>query len=464
MQIKKILLSFTLSTFLFTSGTQADNIGSFFDSQIATSYTGAGGFKGQTRGVYTMGGFKSRYQDLGAFSPIHIQLPSLKMGCGGIDAIFGAFSFLDAEYVVDKGKAIISAAPAFAFQLALSTLDKDTQTIVAELEKITQQMNNFNIDSCKASQKIVSASMNFFEDGVNEKVNSGQAEFAPKARTESSASILSGWISSAQGFLGNDPVQAKKELEKKVMVGSLLKESINMPDATGLDMAIFGVDTSTGESVLEGFLRYLVGDLIGFKIGEANNFTYETSYIPAGENASVETFIKGGNVKITSAKLQADNLGKPTTAEGKYYTKGVIEVFKTKIVEILASMRSNQVISANNRTFIQSLPIPIYRFLNAQALSGGVDDELLAEYLALVETKAMLDWVLTGSINGMRMIVKDDPSSVNKQRAEIILNAREAKKAVNREFDTLMKQFEAKRELMLYYKSLEVAMANETLF
>lgn len=460
--MKKRTISF-IASILLVENLSSDGIGNFFDSQISTSYSGGGSFKGQTRGVYTVGGFKTRYSNLGSFSPVHITLPSLKMGCGGIDGTFGSFSYLNPEYIIEKGKAIIASAPAFAFQLSLSTLDKDTQSIVQELEKTVNQINSFNIDSCKASQQLGNtASEKFFEKILNKNIHDGWGEFGIAERTKSSLEMLNGRIASAQSFFNGNAEKAKAELEKTVMVGSLLSDSLEKTSATGLGLNIFGASYSGSHSILEGFLRYTVGDLIGYKKGNTNEFTYETSIVGAGADMSLKEFLNGGEVKVFFATLGNDNLGKPFIEETTIHTSGAIKIFNEKIKSILTSMRTNTQISTADRAFIQSLPIPIYRFLNSQALSGNTDDKLLSEYLALIETKAMMDWILIGSINGMRMTVKDDPTGANEQRARIMDNARLAKNQVNAEFDILMKDFKAKRALIDYYKTIEVEMSHES--
>ena len=64
--------------------------------------------------------------------------------------VFGGFSYLNFDNIVEKLKKITTAAPAFAFTIALSTLCKDCDTIMTELEKIANAINGMNFDTCTA--------------------------------------------------------------------------------------------------------------------------------------------------------------------------------------------------------------------------------------------------------------------------------------------------------------------------
>ena len=64
--------------------------------------------------------------------------------------VFGGFSYLNFDNIVEKLKKITTAAPAFAFKIALSTLCKDCDTIMTELEQIANAINGMNFDTCTA--------------------------------------------------------------------------------------------------------------------------------------------------------------------------------------------------------------------------------------------------------------------------------------------------------------------------
>ena len=123
--LKKITaLSLAATISLSTPATA--NLTSFIQNNLDTSITteNAGYYKTQSRGYYTIGSARVRWGGLGTVHPFNMQAPSINVGCSGIDMVFGGFSYLNFEYLVEKLKKISAAAPAFAFKMALSTLCK----------------------------------------------------------------------------------------------------------------------------------------------------------------------------------------------------------------------------------------------------------------------------------------------------------------------------------------------------
>ena len=149
--MKKIVLS----TVFLVSLSQAGSMQSFLDDSINSAVEEPGYYQSQTRGLYSLGSGRVRYNNMGTFTPLHVEAPKFGMGCGGIDATFGGFSYLNAEYLVEKLKAVSAAAPAFAFQMALGVLCEDCKTTLNWLENIANQINNMNMDTCKASKRMV---------------------------------------------------------------------------------------------------------------------------------------------------------------------------------------------------------------------------------------------------------------------------------------------------------------------
>ena len=68
------------------------------------------------------------------------QAPRFKVGCGGIDLFMGGFSFLNVNYLVQKFQKILQAAPAMAFDLALSTLCQQCSNIMKSLEALANEL------------------------------------------------------------------------------------------------------------------------------------------------------------------------------------------------------------------------------------------------------------------------------------------------------------------------------------
>jgi conjugative transfer pilus assembly protein TraH len=72
-----------------------------------------------SRGAFVWGGNTSLRIPSTSVRPFHAQLPSIRAGCGGIDAFWGGFSMFDPDMLVQYAQNVLSAAPAYAFNLAL---------------------------------------------------------------------------------------------------------------------------------------------------------------------------------------------------------------------------------------------------------------------------------------------------------------------------------------------------------
>jgi hypothetical protein len=125
-----------------------------FTGSIVTH--GSGSWSLQQQNHYAAGGFSVRFPTNNN-QLLSFTAPKISVGCGGIDAFWGAFSFLDPEYLVQMLRNILQAAPAFAFKLALEAMCEPCSAILAELMAIAEAMNALAIDECGISNAIANA-------------------------------------------------------------------------------------------------------------------------------------------------------------------------------------------------------------------------------------------------------------------------------------------------------------------
>jgi conjugative transfer pilus assembly protein TraH len=444
--MKKILISSLVCISLSNADMQ-----NYLNNTIKANYEEAGSYKGQVRGAYSLGAVKIKYGVSSNYNPINIQLPSLKMGCGGIDATFGSFSVLNEEYLINFLKSVMAQAPAFLWQLALSTLDKDTQTIINELQKAVAAANAFNLDACATSQKLFDYSKSFFEDGVQSSLNAGATDDSIAQREKSSIGQLTDYINSANSFF-NDTDKTKEALDKKVFLGSLLEQSFKKSEVRN----IFGED-GQGGYLLEGIMRYIIGDIAGYKLAKgSDDFTYDIKVWARGTETQIKEFVHGGKIKYLHLQANPDNMGEPTDNIGEKQFDGIKKIFEDNLATIVSKMLTKQKMSTSERQFINSLPVPIYRFLNTTAThTSEADVTILAEFISIIETKALLDWIIESVANSIRKEVSTDNKESQEKRILIAKNAVEMKQALDIEYSQMKKDFESKTKLLTYYKSLE---------
>jgi conjugative transfer pilus assembly protein TraH len=131
--------------------TQADWTDDWFDNAVIDSPSS---YQSQQRGFYSAGGFRARYDTSNDYLAT-VSLPRIKAGCGGIDLFMGGFSFLDEDYLVEKFQNMIQAAPAVAFNMALSTMSDKLANHIGKLEAATNWLNQIQVDDCAMTKTVV---------------------------------------------------------------------------------------------------------------------------------------------------------------------------------------------------------------------------------------------------------------------------------------------------------------------
>jgi len=135
-----------LASVVFPSVGQADWVTDFVDRATVTT-TQASSFESNGRHYATAGGASMRWSSSADY-PVSINPPRLGGGCGGIDAYLGGVSFLDEEYLVQKIEAIITNAPAIAFDIAMKQMSSQLSETYKSFESITNGLNALQLDDC----------------------------------------------------------------------------------------------------------------------------------------------------------------------------------------------------------------------------------------------------------------------------------------------------------------------------
>ncbi|KZC39863.1 hypothetical protein RHOFW510R12_01055 [Rhodanobacter sp. FW510-R12] len=130
---------------------QSKNI---FDSM--TNTTDPKVVMGARRGVITGGSFvaKNRMMNVQLLS---MNAPSVSVGCGGIDAFMGSFSFISKQQVVQALRSIASAAVGYAFKLALASMCPSCEKMMATMQDTMNSLTSSNINSCEVGQALIQA-------------------------------------------------------------------------------------------------------------------------------------------------------------------------------------------------------------------------------------------------------------------------------------------------------------------
>ncbi|MBL3518867.1 conjugal transfer protein TraH [Arcobacter lanthieri] len=457
---------------LFSSFSLASSMQSFLDESINAAIENPGYYQSQTRGLYTLGSGKVRFNNNQSFSPFHVEAPRFSMGCGGIDATFGGFSYLNVDYLVEKLKAISAAAPAFAFQMALGVLCEDCKTTLNWLENIANQINNFNMDTCKASKRIGEFAADKLLTAIDSNMSSGQSNnfiSATESAKSNQESTWSDYLNTVSYYMGGNTELAKEATKDAILQGSLIEEAIEK--SSSLDVSILGTDSSGG-NLFTSIVRAMIGDVVGYKSqlsgsqgNEAGspNGTPKLTFITKQE-IEFKSFLEGGkNIAYVYVKTNPNHKGMPTVIYGKKDFIGIKEIYKTRLGSILSAMKSKTAISENDRKFINSLPLPIAKYLNTQVLAAIDDIDSLVQYLAILETKAFIDFIITTTSQALSFKImnssdKQEPQDVENILMSISKNSINFKNATNAWFNESLKEWQQNKTINDYYIGLEQRM------
>lgn len=144
-----------LALSLGSVGSRADWIGDFYSSAGAgVNATAPQAIATQSAVGYSGGGLSWRVPNKN-FQPIAITPPSLKAGCGGIDAYLGGFSFPNKDAFVQALRNFGQAAVGYFFELALRTMAPEIAVTLDAINDLATRVNQFSINSCKAAKKAV---------------------------------------------------------------------------------------------------------------------------------------------------------------------------------------------------------------------------------------------------------------------------------------------------------------------
>lgn len=133
-------------------GTKLDT---FFNSMgFSSNVTSAAAYHSQAAGYYTSGSVFAR-TPVKTLHPMTIQLPHTRAGCSGIDIFSGGISFVNADELVNAGRAIINNAAGYAFHLGLETLCPVCANGFKYFESLANTVNQANINSCETAEALV---------------------------------------------------------------------------------------------------------------------------------------------------------------------------------------------------------------------------------------------------------------------------------------------------------------------
>lgn len=310
--------------------------------------------KGQKRGYFTAGSFSARWPT-SSDRLINFTPPHIKFGCGGIDVFMGSLGFLQPEYLIQKLESIISAAPAFAFDIALKTLCEECSTVMKALENLANQLNSLQLDECKMSKTLAVK----FIEGLG-----GSVPAADKAEADQTINMLENAFKVPQGW--KDDV-AKNGYTPTTKVDEALQgcpqDVKDIFVTEGSVLAHISAKMSVSAPYID-LIRGFIGDV---KI--KNNSGDAVPMSPCGQNdpQRVDDFVTGKAHQQNSA----GNCSPITDVNANLYDY----TFK-KIKDAYDAIKTKQ--GTLDEDFFKHIPLPVILALKA-AVQTGADDTAIAQ-------------------------------------------------------------------------------------
>ena len=420
--LKRFLGALCISAFL-VSFSNASWLSELLDSaNISISKESAGYYKTQASGFVSGGSIRIRWNPAGPIKLFSWRPPSVSVGCNGIDATWGSFSYMNFDQLVEKIKKLSSAAPAFATQLALSTLCKDCQAILGELESIANMINSINFDACSIALNAgrnVGEALNsaIFDGNVNDWTAGAKTKLANAKDT------MTEWAAKANAAVKDLDFAYNSPSNKALQQGSLMQKVFDHLNKN----QSFATQTLLKKLLGKGFKEDDVANLLRGLYGDFNGFISEddgkggggvTQWEYKTPTITPENFIKVAWLGDENASLTFQNYKQPICDKDEgckalelnnpqEKTLKDLDTLKTHFLNSIATikdaMMTNGTLGKEDINFINNQNVPLFDMLNLYGSGRIQPDEQLLEQLSLMFFKAMIEDI---NVEVMSMISK----------------------------------------------------------
>jgi conjugative transfer pilus assembly protein TraH len=341
----------------------------FNDVGGAGNAYGPTAFQGQSAGYYTGGGVWMRFPSK-QLSPVNIQLPSVKAGCGGIDMFGGSFSFINTDQIVAMLKGVASNALGFAFQLAIKSISPQISQTIEEMAQKIEKLNQMNISSCEAAQGLVAGLWG---------ESQGRDSEVCKA------------IANSQGF-ATDWAKARQDCN----AGGQRTEIISKNGDEAIPSKSYNYTWHMLEKSYPSFdrefkeyLMSLVGTII-YQRADTDEGSGTVRYVGHGNRELIQALLLGTSGTSVLRCDDTENCLEPAPSGTVSISQA--QALQPRVAALIGSMaakvRSNEALTPEELGILGGTSVPLYKIItvNAAAQLGGMteaDIQGLAEIVAV---------------------------------------------------------------------------------
>ncbi len=370
--MKRFLLLGLLCTSFQSHADVSSDMTDFFNSLgFQSNTTGAGAYQGQSAGLYTGGQLFARHE-VRRMNLSHIEFPSYRGGCGGIDMYMGGFSFINADELVNMFEAIGNNALGFTWLLAMDTLSPSINGATQSMQNLANQVNSFNINSCETAASLVG--------GLWPKTDEAQKQVC--ANIGASTGMFSDWAAAKQGC-GAQGQRAQILADNKE---GEYKEYIL--DNTNIAWkATQKNDFLKHDKQLAELFMSLTGTLVINAPSQDKTQPRYQYFHPLIERSGVITALMyGGNATLYQCQ-DNDCLSVRENTVSIDEKSGFVNQVREMLHAITQKVTLDEALSEDEIAFLGSTSLPIYKMLNVEAAYSSAGSLLnlhtYAEIIAL---------------------------------------------------------------------------------
>ena len=379
MMAKKLISGAVAAALLCQVANAGDNgMQQLFDDMGAYgNVTGPGAYTAQGMNVVTGGNIFMRVPQKNVH-PVSVALPSLKMGCGGIDLYAGSFSFISKSELVSMMKNIGSSAVSYAFKLALDSISPQINKTLTELQQTAQDLNGMNINSCEAGEALAR--------GANGDWQRTSQYFA---KVTAPVTGLFSDHSEARAAVQGD--NAKVNEAVSAVSDAATKEQVQPGNLAWRALAkLPGLDVED---------RQILMALSGTTILSPTEPANVQPIYKEPKSISIRQFIRGnenGKIPVYTCVDSTDADKCLVLGDGELKVTPYAEKVEARLTSIANKFKNNQKLTPDEISFINVTGLPVYKALavSTAAPTSGLDVIWISKYSDLIAAEYAYQYIV----------------------------------------------------------------------
>ena len=370
--------------------------------------TPAGAYKGQEGGFYSGGSLFMRHPSRN-IQMLHLEIPSVEAGCGGIDLHMGGFGYINSAELLKTLRTIGANAKGYLFSLALKQLSPQIMNQIEELQSWMNEANWNNINTCQAAAQLVN--------------NTAAAFHASTTRT---------CIQQALKDRNENYFSARELCKTQAEVNAKNKAAANAgePVIDNINIAWYAIQKNPTLVKLDQNLKFLLMSLTGTVVIETiGNTPPNSQYYPSKLHSSdvFDTLSTGKNIAIYRCSDE-----KCLHIVEDTLTLKPEQTFVGKIKELIAGMERKVLedvdpLTSQEKDFLESTSLPLYKMLNVySAFVKGTALIFPTHYAEVIAMDIVYRYIERGIGDVMQVYnARHLPDSVSKDFLKMVDSARQ---------------------------------------